>query len=965
MKSKFLSHSAIIASATAVTIAVSYSQTVEIDPGTPIPGTHNSIFATEWNMDGNTESWAANTHFTLVSGTPTGGLLTGTQGETSTDPNLSRSGLSLLTSPDTIIEFNITKNIADTSRIDLFWGDDAGGINAVRSITINQPFFPTDGLPHTVRITFSGQLLGKFTAFRIDPSADVVGQNKSTSLDYFRVYTSNPVVPTLTWDPAMTAGVTPGGAGTWNTSSNLWWNGTSQVAWPASPAGGNEAILSGTAGAVTLPAPITARYLRFTTSPYTLTGTGPLTVSGPAVLRNSVGTNVTTIDVPLSGSAKNTIAGGSFVFTKAATFTGPSNVTAALAFSVDNPLGASSNNLALGTGGNFTFGALGASGSRTIGNNISMTTNRIIINNIDYGTGLTALPLNLTGNVQLNLSTPGDIYLRRDLAIGGVVSGTGSANGAIFFDGNFGTMTLSNPANTFVGNIRFNNASTLEVAANGSMGDPANQVLFTANSGTLKLLSGFNSARPVVISNSSANVNPGTATTNGRIDTNGFNSTWTGTLAGAAFVAPAVEQQITSFVKAGAGTLTLDSGGLTANNLRSGGLNVEGGTLKIASGLITSGSSASAFGVSGDAFLEVDGGTFSSGNYSVGLGGVGTFTLNSGTYNNSLEFIIGWTGDGIFNMNGGLANLNNLSLTNAEPHTSTINLNGGEVRLLFFNARANAVTPATATINFNGSTLSAKGDRSDFIETNTTTVITANVQVGGAIINTNNFDLTINQPLIHDAALEATLDGGLTKLGTGTLLLAAANTYTGNTNVNEGCLSLSDITAIPDVTKVNVADGAGFGGIVGASNLLDADIQNIVDNTNWAVSGSFLVIDTNGADVTVAANITGNIGLIKKGDGVLTLTGANTYTGTTVVEGGSIAGAGGIADVAIAKTGATEVTLTFTASGLVDVYRSNDLQTWGAAYATDETSPYVDAAATGPKQFYVLVPAGQTYPPAP
>ncbi|MCB1131511.1 MAG: autotransporter-associated beta strand repeat-containing protein, partial [Verrucomicrobiae bacterium] len=202
----------------------------------------------------------------------------------------------------------------------------------------------------------------------------------------------------------------------------------------------------------------------------------------------------------------------------------------------------------------------------------------------------------------------------------------------------------------------------------------------------------------------------------------------------------------------------------------------------------------------------------------------------------------------------------------------------------------------------------------------------------------------------------------LTKNGGGTLHLSGVSTYTGATTVSEGCLTVEDYTSIPNVTLVSVAPGAGFGGVVGPSHLLDADIQDFVDNVAWdAGGGSFLVIDTNGADITVAADITGDIGLIKKGDGVLTLSGNNTYTGATIIEGGSIGAGGAITEVMISKSG-TDVTLTFTSSGNVDVYRSTDLQNWGDAYASNQSSPYTDTAATGDRMFYVLVPTGQAAP---
>ena len=351
----------------------------------------------------------------------------------------------------------------------------------------------------------------------------------------------------------------------------------------------------------------------------------------------------------------------------------------ATGITVDNPFGASTNKVIFGRGGNVNISSLGAGIERTLANNVDFVTNRLIINNNLLGTGLPLLPLNITGDVLLKLAAPGDLYLRQNLKISGIVSGTGPTAG-IFFAGNAGTLTLSNVANTFTNNIRFANSSILQVPADGSMGDAAN-------------------------------------------------------------------------------------------------------------------------------VFQFNGGTFSaSGNLSVGLGaGTGTLTLDSGTLNNGLEFIVGWTGDGVFNVNDGLANLNNLSLTNAEPFT--------------------------ATINFNGSLIQAKNNRADFIETNTTTAttaitaitaITANVQAGGAKFDTNNFAITINQPLIHDAALSATLDGGLTKSNQGTLTLTAANTYTGPTTVEGGSLLIDgDHTAATGATTVNPSAGLGGVGTINGATYAD------------------------------------------------------------------------------------------------------------------------------------------------
>jgi hypothetical protein len=61
-----------------------------------------------------------------------------------------------------------------------------------------------------------------------------------------------------------------------------------------------------------------------------------------------------------------------------------------------------------------------------------------------------------------------------------------------------------------------------------------------------------------------------------------------------------------------------------------------------------------------------------------------------------------------------------------------------------------------------------------------------------------------------------------------------------------------------------------------------------------------------------------------------------------------------------------KVTIAFTATGNVDVYSSTDLQTWGAAISTNvAASPFILDNIADDKRFFVLVPAGQPYPPTP
>jgi autotransporter-associated beta strand protein len=82
------------------------------------------------------------------------------------------------------------------------------------------------------------------------------------------------------------------------------------------------------------------------------------------------------------------------------------------------------------------------------------------------------------------------------------------------------------------------------------------------------------------------------------------------------------------------------------------------------------------------------------------------------------------------------------------------------------------------------------------------------VQAGGAFLDDGGFAITIAAPLLHDPALGSTVDGGLTKLGAGTLTLTASNSFTGDTLVTAGTLALSGNGSLPGTQNIIVGSGA-------------------------------------------------------------------------------------------------------------------------------------------------------------
>jgi autotransporter-associated beta strand protein len=205
----------------------------------------------------------------------------------------------------------------------------------------------------------------------------------------------------------------------------------------------------------------------------------------------------------------------------------------------------------------------------------------------------------------------------------------------------------------------------------------------------------------------------------------------------------------------------------------------------------------------------------------------------------------------------------------------------------------------------------------------------------GALRNTNGFNtLTGTITLQSDSTVstevgELTFSGqvvgdhGLTKVGPTFLHLggSAANTYTGPTTVDAGFLSLEKDTGVVAVPgDLVIGNGTGTPGspttvqlqtdgeiadtsrvTVASDGLLDINgltetigslagtgQVNLTAEGDLVVPGT-LTVGANNTGTTYAGVIGGDGGsLIKVGGGTFTLAGANTYTGTTTVNGGTL-----------------------------------------------------------------------------
>ncbi len=213
---------------------------------------------------------------------------------------------------------------------------------------------------------------------------------------------------------------------------------------------------------------------------------------------------------------------------------------------------------------------------------------------------------------------------------------------------------------------------------------------------------------------------------------------------------------------------------------------------------------------------------------------------------------------------GGLVTLTNTN--NSYQGGTTLN-NG----VLDFVAGALPFSTTSPNIVFNGGTLQwAVGNTQD-------------VSAGIAPISSGQSAMTDTNGNTVTFATGLNGSGGLTKIGAGTLVLSAVNSYGGTTNINGGTLSANNASAIPSGGAITF--GGGVLQYTAASSGNDYSSLNQIIN-----SGGAIAIDTNGQSVTfngsLPASNTG--GLTKIGSGTLTLNGVNAYGGATSINGGTL-----------------------------------------------------------------------------
>ncbi|NHQ61256.1 hypothetical protein G9409_11825, partial [Chlorobium sp. BLA1] len=401
-------------------------------------------------------------------------------------------------------------------------------------------------------------------------------------------------------------------------------------------------------------------------------------------------------------------------------------------------------------------------------------------------------------------------------------------------------------------------------------------------------------------------------------DATGSSSTYSGVLSGTGGI-----------TKSGAGTLTL-----SGTNLYTGLTTVTGGTLAYG---VTNALSSGGVTVSGGGTLNLDTYSDSVGAVTLTDGsiiGSGVLTSTSGftVSNGTVSAVLG----GAVTMTKTGTGTGTVTLSGVNTYTGVTTINAGVLSVGTIGnggvaGNLGAATNAAANLVLGGGTLQYTGATAS---TNRAFTLTTGTS--------STIDVTANNLTI--SGIGANTTGALTKSGSGTLTLGAANLYTGLTTISGGTLVYGIANALAS-GGVTVSSGATlnldtYSDSVGAVTLSDGSITGTGTATLTSTSG-FTV--SNG---TVSAKLAGTVPLTKTGTGTVTLSGVNTYTGVTTINAGVLSvGTIGNGGVAGNLGAATNVAANLVLGGGTLQYTGSTASTNRAFTLTTGTSSTIDVTA--------------------
>jgi autotransporter-associated beta strand protein len=529
----------------------------------------------------------------------------------------------------------------------------------------------------------------------------------------------------------------------------------------------------------------------------------------------------------ISGTAGLTIQAGSQTLSGVNTYTGPT---------------------AIDTGASLTISGAGVLGNGSYAGSVT--------NNGSFSYASTATQT-MTGDI---LGT-GDVTKTNTGTL--ILGGNNSYTGATTVSG--GTLAITNASalGSSSAGTTVNTGGTLDLRNVTGVAEP-----ITVVGGTLATSTGTSSVTaPISISG---------ATT---IDVDGTELTLSGIVSGSG-----------SLEKEGAGTLVL-----SAANTYSGATTVDAGTLAI--------TDVAALGTTTGATTVNTGGTLDLRNVTdvaepITLAG-GTLAVSTGS--SSVTSPLAISGSSGIDVDGTQLTLTNvisgsgsldktgtgtLLLEAANTYTGATTVSGGTLAIT--NVAALGTTSGATTVNTGGT-----------LDLRNVTGVAEPITLAGGTLAVSTGSSSVTSPLSISGSSAIDIDGtqltltnvvsgtgSLDKTGTGTLLLEAANTYTGATSIDAGSLILAAGASISGSERVTVGANGIFDTSAITDNVYIKSLAGAGDVINGSTAPNSLVI-TNGIPGDVFSGVISGSGGLRISGGTQTLTGANTYSGPTVVDAGA------------------------------------------------------------------------------
>lgn len=582
--------------------------------------------------------------------------------------------------------------------------------------------------------------------------------------------------------------------------------------------------LNGSTGGATISADGTGALILSSGAKAFAAGAKTLTLGGASVssLNNQIGLieeYLGTVSVLKSGAS-------TWVLSAANAYTGSTTVNEGILrlSAAQNLTGA----LQLGsTATTTTAGTLEVNENAQFGNLVSLTNSATNTNTISIAAGKT---LTLTGTVTLGSTTANSVTLINATGAGSLVVNNTTGTGNTFFVGNTGSSNVTT--------ANFSGLASMNVSLNTTGG------VFLIGSNTITNSTGY----------SSMNLAASSAITASAFTVGG----------GGAYNGNAGQ---VNQVKLGTGATVLNVDTL---NIGTGSRDLGSITFQDTSGTLavraSDGASAVAFNMgtgssTTGAALNGNQNTFDVAGHNANL----KFSnVNIGTQNRNQDLL------NVFSFNTGTLEIGTLTASskgaNGFTTTTTINIGGGTVTSGAWTlAAASGAGSGVATANFTGGSLTFSGSilrGADAVGGGTATATVnlngATLNMGGMTIGSATNPVTFN-PQAGSLSGLAELNGGgapgaFTKTTASVLTMGDGNTYTGDTNVNEGTLRLANTSG--SATGLGALSTASGTTLSGTGSIAPAVDKNVAVGGGFSIGN---VSDIAGSQISISTSGTGAI----------------------------------------------------------------------------------------------------------